>query len=310
MPKQKDQVHPPNFSEEKFNRVHTPVLLNEVLDYLKPQVGQSYLDVTAGFGGHAQAVLKLTSGAERSVLADRDEQAIKALHGLFGKSGIEIIHQDFLSASKELARQGRKFDMILADLGVSSQHLTEASRGFAIKLSGPLDMRMDKRQTLTADLIVNEYSELELSKILSEYGEEPKARLVARLIIAARPIHTTEQLAHIVAKAWPGHSRVHPATRTFQALRIAVNSELEQLRQSLPFWVDMLKPEGRLAVISFHSLEDRIVKDFFKEHSENPYDADLTLLTKKPVMATNNELVSNPRARSAKLRVSSKNKNK
>jgi 16S rRNA (cytosine1402-N4)-methyltransferase len=296
MPKQKDQVH-------------IPVLLTEVLQYLKPMKGQSYLDVTAGYGGHAQQILKKTSDSEQSILIDRDEQAVKALRNLFSSQPLKIIHQDFLSASKVLAEQGKKFDMILADLGISSLHLNEASRGFAFSKPGPLDMRMDQAQTLTADKIVNEFGELELSKILKKYGEEPKAHQIARRIVSARPIRTTGELASIVAKAWPGWSKVHPATRTFQALRIAVNEELNQLEQSLPLWVELLKPEGRLVVVSFHSLEDRIVKEFFKEHSGNTYDAELTLLTKKPVTATSDEIISNPRARSAKLRACSKNKN-
>jgi 16S rRNA (cytosine1402-N4)-methyltransferase len=137
---------------------------------------------------------------------------------------------------------------------------------------------------------------------LKQYGQEPKAREIARRIIAARPIKTTDQLASTVAKAWPGHSKVHPATRTFQALRIAVNGELDQLEQSLPLWKDLLAPGGRLTVISFHSLEDRMVKQYFAEHAADTYDSQLVLLTKKPVMASQDEIVSNPRARSAKLR--------
>jgi 16S rRNA (cytosine1402-N4)-methyltransferase len=297
MPKQKDQVH-------------IPVLLTQVLQYLDPQAGQSYLDVTAGYGGHAQAVLKKTSNYKDSVLVDRDEQAIEALQDLFGKSGAMIIHQDFLEASKELSVSGKKFDMILADLGISSLHLNEASRGFAIQASGPLDMRMDRRQDLTAGHIVNEWSESDIADVLFRYGQEPKSRSIAGRIVATRPIKTTSELANIVAKSWPGRSKVHPATRAFQALRIAVNSELSQIKESLPLWAEMLKPGGRLVVISFHSLEDRIVKEFLKEHSGNTYDAEFTALTKKPVMATHNEIVSNPRARSAKLRASSKNKNR
>jgi 16S rRNA (cytosine1402-N4)-methyltransferase len=192
--------------------------------------------------------------------------------------------------------------MILADLGVSSLHLDEPERGFSFSNPGPLDMRMDKRQELSADVIVNSYSEAQIAQILSEFGQEPKAFQIARNIVAARPVKTTDQLAQIVAKSWPGKSRVHPATRTFQALRIAVNSELYQVSEALPIWLELLAPGGRLVVISFHSLEDRIVKNFLFEHAGDRYDSDVELLTKKPVQATNDEIVSNPRARSAKLR--------
>jgi 16S rRNA (cytosine1402-N4)-methyltransferase len=165
---------------------------------------------------------------------------------------------------------------------------------------------MDQRQEITAADIVNTYSEAELIEILSTYGEEPKARTIARLIIEHRPYATTTHLATIVARAWPGHSKVHPATRTFQALRIATNDELNLVAQSLPLWIDLLAPKGRLAVISFHSLEDRLVKKAFAEASGNRYDAKLTLVTKHPITANTTELVLNPRARSAKLRVAAK----
>ncbi len=194
-------------------------------------------------------------------------------------------------------------------MGVSSPHLNESNRGFSIAQNGPLDMRMDQNQTLSADTIVNTHSIEELVRILKVYGEEPKAVKIAHLIVEHRPIHTTHDLARIVAQAWPGHSRVHPATRTFQALRIAVNDELQLLEKSLPLMVQLLAPEGRLGVISFHSLEDRIVKQYFKENSGG-YDTELVGLTKKPVVADNTELVINPRARSAKLRAVAKIKTK
>jgi 16S rRNA (cytosine1402-N4)-methyltransferase len=290
-------------------KIHEPVLLNEVLHYLSPKSGQSYLDLTAGYGGHSSAILNKTRNYEHAVLVDRDEQAIKALQDLFGATDTRIIHSDFLNASKLLAEEGKQFDMILADLGVSSLHLTEEHRGFAIRGSGPIDMRMDARQELTAGKIVNTYSEEKLTQILKNYGEEPKANQIAKRIINNRPLRTTDQLAKIAAKAWPGHSKIHPATRTFQALRIAVNEELAQLEQALPVWLKLLAPGGRLVIISFHSLEDRITKQFFAEHAANTYDAELTLLTKKPVTANHDEIASNPRARSAKLRAGSKNKN-
>jgi 16S rRNA (cytosine1402-N4)-methyltransferase len=170
-------------------------------------------------------------------------------------------------------------------------------------------MRMDQSQSLTAEQVVNTYSEDELIDILKRYGEEPKARAIASLIVHNRPIKTTHELAKIVAKAWPGHSRTHPATRTFQGLRIAVNDELELLRKSLPVWIDdLLAPGGRIAIISFHSLEDRLVKQALQDASGDRYDASLRLLTKRPVTGDTTELVSNPRARSAKLRAAAKQK--
>jgi 16S rRNA (cytosine1402-N4)-methyltransferase len=198
----------------KQKQIHLPVLLEEVISYLNPKEGENYLDVTAGFGGHAQKILQKTSEFKSSVLVDRDKRAIEYLSSLFSDQAISIIHQDFAGASKMLADKGEKFDMILADLGISSLHLNEAERGFAFSLSGPLDMRMDSRQELDAKYIVNEYSEEDIAKILKDYGEEPKARTVARLIVQARPIENTEKLAAVVSKAWPGYSRVHPATRT------------------------------------------------------------------------------------------------
>ena len=289
------------------------MLLDEVLQYLGPKAGDSLLDLTAGYGGHASAILERTGSLTSSVLVDRDRNAVDELEKIFS-GGIEIRQQDFLTASRELQalkdQKGRQFDLILADLGVSSPHLNEGKRGFAINAEGPLDMRMDQRQELTASAIVNDYSETELARILRDYGEEPKAAQIARAIIAARPLETTGQLAAIAAKAWPGRSRVHPATRTFQALRIAVNDELTQLEQSLPIWIELLRPGGRIAVISFHSLEDRLVKRAFAEASGERYDAELRLLTRRPVTANPSETVFNPRARSARLRAAAKIKKK
>jgi 16S rRNA (cytosine1402-N4)-methyltransferase len=295
--------------------IHIPVLPEAVLRFLQPKAGESYLDLTAGYGGHAAAVLERTfqqsesgqtTGNTTATLVDRDHNAIAHLQDKFKDSGIQIIHKDFLGASQELARAGKQFDLILADLGVSSPHLDNASRGFSLREDGPLDMRMDQTQSLTAETVVNSYGEAELRDLIRMYGEEPRASRIARLIAEHRPIKSTTQLAEIVAQAWPGHSKVHPATRTFQALRIAVNSELEQIRQAIPLWVKLLAPGGRIVVISFHSLEDRIVKQSFQELAGDRYDAVLTLLTRQPVMAEHDELVFNPRARSAKLRAAAK----
>lgn len=288
---------------------HVPVLLDEVLDALQPAAGESYLDLTAGYGGHAEAVMNRTQATEQSVLVDRDSNAVAVLQQKFGDQP-EIIQKDFLTASRELLARGKGFDLILADLGLSSPHLNEATRGFAIQQEGPLDMRMDQTQELTAAKLVNTYSEDELADLLKRYGEEPKARSIARRIVEHRPYRTTTELAAVVAGAWPGRSRVHPATRTFQAIRIAVNDELGLLERSLPIWLELLNPGGRIAIITFHSLEDRIVKQFFKEQGGGGYDATITEHTRRPVTASPQELVFNPRARSAKLRAAVKIKKK
>ena len=292
------------------NQQHVPVLLHEVLQCLNPQAGESYLDLTAGYGGHASVILDRVGSLADAVLVDRDQDAVNVLKNMFDGDRVEIRHQDYLSASQELLADNKSFDLILADLGTSSPHLNEGQRGFAIKVNGPLDMRMDQSQELTAETIVNSYSEAELVNLLRRYGEEPKAVAIARAIIAARPLHTTSELAVVAAKAWPGYHRVHPATRTFQALRIAVNDELELLRQSLPLWLKLLNPGGRIAIISFHSLEDRLVKQALQEVSGERYDAEFKLLTKHPMSASPSELVHNPRARSAKLRAAVKIKKK
>lgn len=291
------------------NKQHVPVLLEEVLQYLDPRTGESYLDLTAGYGGHASAVLERTGSLTNAVLVDRDQNAINVLRELFGEAA-DLRHQDFLTAAKDLQARGHSFDLILADLGVSSPHLNEGNRGFSIASPGPLDMRMDQSQELTASDIVNNYSEAQLADLLKRYGEEPKAAAIARMIVQARPLRTTSELADIALRAWPGRSRVHPATRTFQALRIAVNDELGQVSEAMPILFELLNPGGRVAIISFHSLEDRIVKQALQEHAGERYDADLRLLTRRPVTAAPNELVFNPRARSAKLRAAVKIKKK
>jgi 16S rRNA (cytosine1402-N4)-methyltransferase len=287
------------------NKKHIPVLLDQVLLYLDPKEGESYLDLTAGYGGHAREVLGRTKNPDQAILIDRDPSAVAVLKKQFARSA-EIFQEDFYSASRRLVESDQKFDLMLADLGVSSPHLNEPSRGFSLQHEGPLDMRMDQSQKLDANAVVNTYGETALAELIKTYGEEPKARLIAKLIVSNRPVETTTQLANIVAQAWRGHSRVHPATRTFQAIRIAVNDELSTLKSSLPLWLDMLSPGGRIVVISFHSLEDRLVKQAFAKESGNRYDATIELLTRRPVMSEPSELVFNPRARSAKLRAAVK----
>lgn len=312
--KRKDH-HQPDASDVKTSLTrekHTPVLLSEVMQYLQPQKGDKYLDVTAGYGGHAQKILASTLTDENSVLVDQDKTSVEWLKEKFSGRGIKIIKDDFLTASQELLGSGKTFDIILADIGVSSEHLDNMTRGFSFKNDGPLDMRMDQSQELTAEKIVNRSSKAELVEILRKYGEEPKAAKVAEQIISSRPIESTGQLARVVASVFKNKSpqKKHVATKTFQALRIAVNDELGQLKKALPIWLELLSDDGRLAIISFHSLEDRTVKQFFAKESGNRYDARLKLLTKKPVTASQDELVSNPRARSAKLRAVAKIKTK
>ncbi|MGH7157137.1 MAG: 16S rRNA (cytosine(1402)-N(4))-methyltransferase RsmH [Candidatus Saccharimonadales bacterium] len=299
MPKQK----------QKNDLVHQPVLTKEVIGCLGPKPGQSYLDLTAGYGGHAAAVIKATGSPELATLVDRDLAATKSLKERFKGSGAHIVQSDFLSTLQALVSENQGFDMILADLGVSSPHLEQAQRGFSFNLPGPLDMRMDQSQQLSADNIVNHLPEAELAEIFRKYGEEPKSRSIARAIVAKRPVKSTEELAAIISNAvgWRGRrGKIHPATRGFQAIRIAVNDELAQLEQGLPLTLELLKPGGRLAIISFHSLEDRIVKQFMAEHAGKTLDAELNLLTKKPITASKTEIASNPRARSAKLRAAAK----
>lgn len=282
---------------------HIPVLAEEVIAVLNPQAGEHYLDLTAGYGGHARRVLDRLSDDGKAILVDRDQNAVDYVTKLFAKDKrVEIRHNDFYTASKQLHEEGTRFDIILADIGLSSPHLDNASRGFSFQQDGPLDMRMDPRSALSAAEIINTYCREHLVSILQKYGEVRGAGRIVDAIIEARPIASTTELAGIINKSTPRYPKVRLEAQVFQALRIAVNSELEQLTNSLPLWHQLLNPGGRLAVISFHSLEDRIVKRYGSEHGGNRYDADLRLLTKQPLRSTPQETVSNPRARSAKLR--------
>ena len=291
--------HPPHI-------VHIPVLLDASIAAMQPTEGESYLDLTAGYGGHATAFLKLSGNYKQSVLVDRDRHTAPYLENLVNQ-GIDLRHQDFYSAARQLVEEGKTFDLVLADLGVSSPQLDRAERGFSFSKEGPLDMRMDQSNEKSADQIVHTYSEAELVDIIIRYGEEPKplARRIAQAIVAGRPFHTTKELAEAIEHISRGpRKRIHPATRTFQALRIEVNDELKQVEDVLPLLPKLLKPGGRVGVISFHSLEDRIVKRYFAEQIADGYEAEFTVLTKKPILGT--EDVHNPRSRSAKLRVAVK----
>jgi 16S rRNA (cytosine1402-N4)-methyltransferase len=300
-------------------QLHIPVLLTDTVDLLNPKKNETYLDLTAGYGGHARAIVSHTGTADLATLVDRDAFAISQLQH-FANDGARLIRADFLTFVKKAVETGEHFDMILLDLGVSSVQLDTADRGFSFRESAVLDMRMDQSQALTAADVVNEFSESDLGKIIREYGEEKPAiaTKIARAIVMARadkPIETTAELADVIAQANPifygkNHHRqgkkIHPATRTFQAIRIAVNDELGQLEQTLPLLLQLLNDGGRLVIISFHSLEDRLVKNFLRD---NDVAIDITkpleILTKKPISGHAND-VTNSRARSAKLRAARK----
>ena len=302
--------------------VHKPVLFAEVLNLMNVVEGGTYIDGTLGSGGHSAGLLKAIGASGRLLGIDQDEDALKrAAERLRAWEGqCTLVHGNFGDIGDIAGSNGFcEVDGILLDIGVSSDQLEEADRGFSFMKDGPLDMRMDKSKGITAAELVNTLSAGELLKILREYGEEVKAVGIVRHIIFAREkgmITTTTELATIVERAVGGrHGRIHPATRTFQALRIAVNGELDVLRKGLENGLSLLRVGGRMAVISFHSLEDRIVKRFFAAHvgrnvslmaGGSEWQGELPkvkLVNKKPFMAEKEECEMNPRARSAKLRV-------
>lgn len=283
-----------------FGVFHEPVLLREVLGFLKPGPGKILVDATLGTGGHAEALL---SAGAQVIGIDQDPHSLEvACERLrpFG-SRFQAVRGNFRSLSSLLSGLGvTKVDGVLFDLGLSSFHLSWPERGFSFQHEGPLDMRMDPDNPLTAAAVVNEWEEEELVRILREYGEERYAERIAREIVRNRPIRTTGELARLVARCYPpGNYRIHPATRTFQALRIAVNDELSALREALPQALAVLAPGGTLCVIAFHSLEDRIVKHFLRERARA---GQIQLLTKKPIRPRKDEVSRNPRSRSARLR--------
>ena len=290
-----------------MEELHKPVLLSEVLAALQPKPGESYLDLTAGYAGHASEILDVTQNYKASVLVDRDKNAIEVLEEKFKNKPIRIVNADFYSAVRQEIECGNAFDMILMDFGVSSPQLDRGERGFSFSKDGPLDMRMDQKQDLDASMIVNKWRESEIVDILERYGEEKPgfARLIARAIVHGRPWKSTLELSEALRKYGRG-GKVHPATRTFQAIRIAVNDELGQIERMLPLLPRVLKPGGRVAMITFHSLEDRLVKDWMREETGKGMESQIRILTKKPITAENEELFINPRARSAKLRAAIK----
>ena len=287
--------------------LHIPVLLEATLETLDPKPGETYLDLTAGYGGHASAFIERIGKDAHATLVDRDDYAIAKL-SLFAQKGARLLHTDFVSAAEQLVEEGARFDNVLIDLGVSSPQLDQGERGFSFKNSGPLDMRMDRRQDLTAAKLINTTTVDDLARIIRDYGEEApgQAKRIASAIVSARPFTTTEDLAELIKQNTRGKwSKIHPATRTFQALRIAVNQELEQVENVLQLLPKLLNKGGRVGVISFHSLEDRLVKRYFVEQTAAGYEAELQVLTKKPLDGATYD-VHNPRARSAKLRAAVK----
>jgi 16S rRNA (cytosine1402-N4)-methyltransferase len=285
------------------NSLHVPVLLEATLEMLEPKKDENYLDLTAGYGGHANRILDITGNYAESVLVDRDDYAVKKLESLAAK-GVRLLHSDFYEVAKQLVKTGQKFNIILVDLGVSSPQLDQSERGFSFTNSGPLDMRMDQNQAKSAKTLVNTASVEELTRIITQYGEEPigLAKTISTVIVANRPLSTTGELAELIKHKYRGKwKKTHPATRTFQAIRIAVNDELRLIEDLLPLLPDLLKPGGRVGIISFHSLEDRIVKHYFKGQFDEGIEAILKPLTKKPIAGDIYD-VHNPRSRSAKLR--------
>ena len=295
-------------AERELNPRHVPVLLQPAIRILNVRRGGTYVDATLGNAGHASEIARRLGPEGTLIGFDRDPEAMALASGrldaLREELGAEmprvILHDvEFSRAGEKLA--GLKVDGLLADFGVSSMQFDEAHRGFSFQAEGPLDMRMNPREGVTAEQVVNQAGEKELADLIYEFGEERRSRRIARAIVRSRPVTTTAQLARIVAGAAGAmkHERIHPATRTFQALRIYVNGELSEIDALLHIAPEVLQPGGRLVVISFHSLEDRRVKDALREGARQGI---WEVLTRKPMTADAEETDRNPRARSAKLR--------
>ena len=289
-----------------MNIEHKPVLLNEIIEYLNLKENKLIIDCTIGEGGHAKKILESLGPSGILLGIDQDQDALVAARerlAPFGKR-VDLIWGNFANLEKILReKEMGKVGGILFDLGVSSLQLNRKERGFSFLREGPLDMRMNKAQRINASHLINKTSYKELQNILYEFGEERWAKRIARAIVREReqtPVTTTIQLARIIERAVPYRGRIHPATRTFLALRLRINGELENLREILPPTVDSLKKKGRICIISYHSLEDRIVKNSFRDFA---HQGKLKILTKKPITPTIEEVRVNPRSRSAKLRV-------
>jgi 16S rRNA (cytosine1402-N4)-methyltransferase len=296
----------------KQSERHVPVLLQDAIQFLNVRAGSVIADCTLGLAGHAAEIARRLGPQGRLIGFDRDPEALE-----LAKSRLDQVVQELGSQAPHIELIGEAFssisshfepgslDGILADFGVSSLQIDEARRGFSFMADGPLDMRQDTRSGPTAAQVVNEANERELADLIYEYGDERRSRRIARAIVRGRPISTTGQLSRIVASAAPAmkQDKIHPATRTFQALRIYVNRELDEIRTLMEAAPRLLKPSGRLVVISFHSLEDRIAKDILREYAHKGI---MQVLTKKPVTADEEETDRNPRSRSAKMRAAEK----
>ncbi len=298
---------------------HIPVLYQEIIHALQPRNGGRYVDGTLGAGGHARGILEACTPDGLLLGLDVDPQALALARETLApyEGRIHLVQASHITLSAQLAAlKWDQVDGILLDLGASSMQFDNAERGFSFMQDGPLDMRFGPQARQSAEDIVNTFDERELASIIFHYGEDRDSRKIAKAIVMNRPLHTTRELVAVIEKASPRRGdRVHPATQTFQALRIAVNDELAAVEKTLPQAVASLKSGGRCAVISFHSLEDRIVKDYFREQSKDivnpPYEriyeverkAVVKSITKKPLVASEEEIKDNPRARSAKLRV-------
>lgn len=330
--------------EFEFSEEHRPVLLAETIEMLDVRPGLTYVDATAGAGGHLSAIYQAAQGQARVIGIDQDQSSLESLAER-APADVTLLHSNFRYLKEALLRSGINTvdGGILADLGVSSMQIDRGERGFSFQKDGPLDMRMDTTQSLSAYDIVNGWKEEPLADVIYKYGEERYSRRIARRIIEARPIKTTLELSEIVARCVPrgsdkksrkyhapnnggdggaarrtGHSAIHPATRTFQALRMAVNEELPALQEFLQASLTILKPGARLVLITFHSLEDRIVKQFFKHAAAScvcppkmpkcccDKQSELLIMTRKPVTASAQEILANTRSRSAKLRAGQK----
>ena len=296
--------------------MHIPVLKKEVLQYLDPKPNENFIDCTLGQSGHTIAILQRSMPRGKVLGIEADTELFQDVRLRIAKipnskfqipKRLILVNDSYTNLKKIVEKYSfRPVQGILFDLGMSSWHLEESGRGFTFLKDEPLDMRYSLENDLTAEEIINNYSQEKIEKILKEYGEERFAKRIAKRIIQTRPrkIKSTFQLIEIIKKAVPGkRTKIHPATRTFQALRIAVNDELNNLRKVLPQTIEVLAPGGKIVIISFHSLEDRIVKNFFREEAKK---GPLRILTKKPVRPSKEEIKINPRSRSAKLRAAMK----
>ena len=305
---------------------HVSVMTNEVIELIGPTAGGRYIDATAGGGGHSEALLSAISPTGDDVLPsllslDADHKAVERVRTRLEPFGdhVVVVHSNFrdLQAVAE-AQQFTQVDGIVFDLGFSSDQLHDVERGFSMTASGSLDMRFDTSQSVTAASLINNLDEKDLADVIYEYGEERKSRRIARSIVNHRPIDTAQELADLIARSVGRREKIHPATRTFQALRIAVNRELDSLSEVLPQAVSLLRPGGRLVVISFHSLEDRIVKQFLQTEARDcicppetlicqcGHKASVRILTRRPLQPSVGEVAANSRSRSAKLRAAEK----